>query len=96
MHHYGRKKKTLQVVKCSKLYKCSANRLSFESSKPMTLVVIIGGTASPGIVAMNTQMDKVKSIGALMVEVLTPTAGAKQKLLSQETSMETHPLTCSK
>lgn len=57
---------------------------------------MVGGTAPPVIVAMNTQMDKVKSIAALMAEVLIPTAGAKRKLLSQETSMETHPLTFSK
>jgi len=62
----------------------------------MTGVVIVGGTARLGIVAMNTQMDKVKSIEARMAEVLIPTAGAKRKLLSQETSMATHPLTWSK
>lgn len=62
----------------------------------MTGVVIIRGPAPLGIVAVNTQMDKVESIVALMAEVLIPTAGAKWKLLSQETSMETHPLICSK
>lgn len=62
----------------------------------MTGVIMVGGTVPPGIVAMNIQMDKVKSIAAQMAEVLIPTAGAKRKLLSQETSMETHPLTFSK
>jgi len=62
----------------------------------MTGVIMVIGTAPLGIVAMNTQMGKVKSIEARMAEVLIPTAGAKRKLLSQETSMETHPLTCSK
>lgn len=62
----------------------------------MTRVVIVGGTAPLEIVAMNPAVNMVKLIAVLMAEVLTPTAGANRKLLSPETSVETHRLTCSK
>ncbi len=62
----------------------------------MTGVVIVGGAATLEIVAMNPAVNMVKSIAVLTAEVVTTTTGANRKLLSPETSVETHPLTCSK